>query len=419
MNLKIRMMKTVFYLSPLLIPFINVKPFLFVLIGLTIAYTLFNRNKIFLDLANLNQESSILAIQLLAILLYILVYYSIMPVYIFVSSVISLFGTEMALSKEFRSFNIPVYIALISGSLLAFTLLYTRHIPPTILDYILYLGIIGAVTASLIDSLESPSDKRFVILLGVSMVLWLFDLFGYKTSRLELITGFLTAFGLGIVAFKSRVATETGLLSATLVGTIMIIFGGFKHFFLLISFYIAGSAFTKYKYQLKMERGIAEPEGGARGYGNVFGNSLAGMVFSLLYGITGEPVFVLALGASIATATGDTLASEIGETSSRLPRLITNFKPVKPGTSGGITFLGEMAALMGSLLIAIIGFAMNLYPLEATFLVWMAGFFGVHIDSLLGATLEESGIISNSVVNLISTFSGGLVIFGIFKGMGL
>ncbi len=120
---------------------------------------------------------------------------------------------------------------------------------------------------------------------------------------------------------------------------------------------------------------------------------------------------------SVATATGDTLASEIGVTNKGKPIMITTLKPVEPGTDGAVSLLGEMVCILGSLIIGILALVLviDVEPLSPfTYIIWvfiivLGGFAGTNFDSLLGATLQQRGYLSNSGVNFVSTFFGAFI----------
>jgi len=173
---------------------------------------------------------------------------------------------------------------------------------------------------------------------------------------------------------------------------------------LILLFYIIGSISSRYKYSSKEVLGLAEY---GRGYANVFGNSLAPLFFALQYSVTKNEFFLLAFVSSVATALGDTMASEIGKTAKNV-YLITNFKRVKAGTSGGISLIGEVSAIIGALIISISGFLLKMINLYQVVIVTLSAFIAIHVDSVLGATLEEKGYLTNSAVNALATLSAGL-----------
>jgi uncharacterized membrane protein len=47
----------------------------------------------------------------------------------------------------------------------------------------------------------------------------------------------------------------------------------------------------------------------------------------------------------------------------------------------------------------------------------VSGFLGTNIDSLLGATLQQWGILSNNGVNVVSTAIGGIVAGAIWMAL--
>lgn len=280
-------------------------------------------------------------------------------------------------------------------------------------QYILFIALAGGLSGALMESIKTEADKRVLVLLALATVFAIFRIYIPSASLEALAVAFAISFLLSLMALKARIADESGLMSATLIGTITILFANLKFFAILLLFYIVGSAITKYKYSLKDSLGIAEPSGGARGFSNVFGNSLAPLFFAMNYGVTKEEVFAFAFLASVATALGDTMASEIGKTAKNV-YLITNFKKVTPGTNGGISIIGEISALLGCFLVSILAFALGILPIQYFLPVIVSGFIAIHIDSLLGATLEIKGYLTNSGVNFLATLLGGLICLSFF-----
>jgi uncharacterized protein (TIGR00297 family) len=138
------------------------------------------------------------------------------------------------------------------------------------------------------------------------------------------------------------------------------------------------------------------------------------LVCAIAFGITGNALLVTAYIGAVATATGDTLASEIGQTYRKLPRLITDLKLVSHGTDGGITTLGEYSALAGAGAIAIIAVLLGVGAFNTMVPVILGGFFGANVDSVLGAVLERRHYLTNSSVNLLATVAGALAAVVIF-----
>ncbi|MGP8337019.1 MAG: TIGR00297 family protein [Methanosarcinaceae archaeon] len=285
-------------------------------------------------------------------------------------------------------------------------------------NMIFFVAAIGAVTGALIESIPSKANHNLTVPLGAGMIMWLFSIFGYSVSPSQMTTALLFSLLLGYLAFRAKIADVSAVLSATLIGVLIIVFTNFLWILLLLTFFILGGASTKYKYHYKKSIGLAQSKEGVRSYENVFSNSTAALVLAVAHGI--HPQFSLlityAYMGTIATATGDTLASEIGTTSSVKPRMITTLKIVEPGVDGAITPVGQFVAIMGSMTIGILaalfGIVDNI-PL-AIAITTISGFLGTNIDSLLGATLQNRGLLTNSGVNFVSTFVGALISCGLY-----
>ncbi len=278
---------------------------------------------------------------------------------------------------------------------------------------ILFLAVVAGLTVSLVYSVDTP-DRNLASAIGIASVFMTLHIYSPSVTFIDLTLAFSSAFLLSFLATRSGVADESGLMSATLVGMLIILFTDLRYYAILLTFYIAGSAATKYKYQYKLSIGEAEPAGGARGYANVFGNSLPALFFAMNYGFYGLDAMKAAFVASVASALADTMASEIGKTSGKA-YLITNFKPVKPGVSGGISALGEVAAFAGAALTTLSALILGIVGASLLPVVILSALAGVHVDSLLGATLEKKGYLTNSLVNLLGNFSAGLLCYFFLK----
>jgi uncharacterized protein (TIGR00297 family) len=87
---------------------------------------------------------------------------------------------------------------------------------------------------------------------------------------------------------------------------------------------------------------------------------------------------------------------------------------VPAGTNGGITILGEIAGLIGSVIVVIAAFLLGVIDSSLLLIGIGAGFIGTNIDSVIGAVIENRGLIGNAGTNLLATLGGGLCALALF-----
>jgi len=276
----------------------------------------------------------------------------------------------------------------------------------------LFLAGTGALVAALFRSVLFERDDPLV-LLSVGLLLWLFFELdpGVSTARVFIALGVSAA--LGYVAYAVDTASLPGMLTGVLLSLLTIVLGGYGWFAMLITFFGLGGLSTKYQYEEKLDRGIAEENEGARGSGNVLANSIVALVAVLLWAaspthIRVDPeLFRYAFAGAVAAAMTDTFSSEFGGLYDN-PRLITTFERVEPGTDGGVTWQGVVAGLVGAGIIAGIGAATvdGVGPTGAA-LILGCGFVGMTVDSVLGATVEGT-VVGNQGVNALATLAAAL-----------
>ncbi len=282
-------------------------------------------------------------------------------------------------------------------------------------------GIIAAVLFKVI--LLNYEDSLVIEGIGIAMTMWLIQDLNYQADLQMVVAAVIVGFTFGYFAFRARTADLSGLFSAALVGIILLVFAapqGPQWFLIMLAFFILGSAATKYKYEYKKRIGVQQGQSGARGYRNVFANGIIAAAAAVLFGVFQQPVFVVLYVGCVASATADTLASEIGVTGG-IPRLITTLKKVPIGTNGGITVTGETVALLGGFVVSVIAMLLQVITPQMMLICTLAGFVGTNIDSVIGATLENKGFLGNAGTNLLATLGGGIfavVLYLIMAGPG-
>lgn len=273
-----------------------------------------------------------------------------------------------------------------------------------------FLAVSGALLGALVRAVFLAREDALVIV-SVALLLWVFMDLAIEVTAVRLLLALGVTLLFGYTSYMLDAASIPGMVTGVLLGLLAVILGGFGWFAVLFTFFGVGGLSTKYGYEKKLERGVAEDAGGARGSGNVLGNSLAATMSLLLFAAHGrlpfEPVTLqFAFAGSVATALGDTLSSEIGGLYDN-PRMITTLKPVEPGTDGAVTWQGEVAGFVGAGIIG--GLAALAYGggVAAIGVTILAGLAGMTVDSLVGATLEGPRI-GNQTVNFIATAGGGV-----------
>ena len=210
---------------------------------------------------------------------------------------------------------------------------------------------------------------------------------------------------IGLITYWKKALDLFGSIFMIIMGIIIILFAGVNWLVLIFIFMFLGLVSTKYKHEYKKDIGVYE---GTRSLKNVISNGIVPFVMAASGNYAG---FI----GSIATATADTLASEVGVV--QQPRLITTMKKVPPGTDGGISIVGTAAGIIGAGIIGVSAYLLGIFPdpFVTLKISIIAGTVGCFVDSVLGAVLERRNYISNEYVNLIATITGaalGIIMVG-------
>lgn len=239
-------------------------------------------------------------------------------------------------------------------------------------------------------------------------------------------------------AFRQGQLTMGGAYTAFAIGTAAFV-GGVGWAISLAAFFYSSMILTAWRGAEKRARAERVlPNARARNAWQVVANGGVFAAAAVLWGTQGIwEVGLFGFGA-LATAAADTWATEIGLALNVAPRSIITWRPVEPGTSGGVSAFGMSAAVAGAFFIALLAVASFATPFDVPRLeaVLVGGLVGCIADSVLGATVQSArrcdgcgawterrvhtcgfrthharGIrwMTNDTVNLLATVVGGVV----------
>jgi uncharacterized protein (TIGR00297 family) len=213
-----------------------------------------------------------------------------------------------------------------------------------------------------------------------------------------------------ILSVKFGKLDVAGALTGGVIGFLIYLGAGFTGIVMIGTFFILGTAATSWKIRLKQQLHLAEKEKGKRNASQVIANggiaALTGLLIVLFP--LHKAVFSVMMAASLASATADTLSSEMGNLYGRRYYNILDFREDKRGLDGVVSLEGTLFGAGGSVVIALIyalGFSWGI----AVWIIIVAGVLGNIIDSILGATLQRQHFLNNDAVNLLNTLIAALI----------
>lgn len=214
--------------------------------------------------------------------------------------------------------------------------------------------------------------------------------------------GFVLSLLVATGSVRLHVLTRDGAAAAVLVGTLVFGFGGWGHATLLAIFFLSSSVLTRWKGDRKGGSG----HGTARTAAQVLANGAVAAGLAVAWNQSHSVAIGAAFTAAVAASTADTWATEVGLLSRRPPRMITTWREVAPGASGGVTWLGTAAAIAGAGVIAGSAWLLDV----PGWIPWVSGVGAMLLDSVLGATVEgRLRGMTNDSVNFLATLTAAAI----------
>jgi uncharacterized protein (TIGR00297 family) len=208
-------------------------------------------------------------------------------------------------------------------------------------------------------------------------------------------------------SISARKLTVIAALTGAAVAVLVFAGNGFTGLAMMTTFFILGSAATSVQSNTKKD--LNADQKGGRTAAQVLANAGTAALCGILILVLPVHAHVLRLmmAAGFASATADTLSSELGMVYGKRFFNIITLKPDARGLDGVISVEGTLIGVAGSVIIAIVytiglGWTINI--------IWIvvAGTLGNLADSILGAVFERKGIIGNNTVNFLNTLIAAL-----------
>lgn len=291
---------------------------------------------------------------------------------------------------------------------------------------------IAALTAALVETMPVKLDDNLSVAATAGATVWLgalvcaryaqaldhglllpsqrgtdtgFQSFSEVSASLAiLVEAFATNVAVAAAGYAARTVNIAGAICGAIIGIAIFVSLGWQGWSLLLITFIAASVASRIGSARKQALRIAEPREGRRGAGNAIANTGVAAIGAVLAGLDVHPhAAQLAFVAALAAGGSDTIASEIGKAYGRRTFSITTFRPVPPGTSGAMSLEGTMAGVFGAAFLGGIAIGLKLLAGSSLLPVVVAATIGALVESALGATLEEPGILNNDLLNFINT----------------
>jgi uncharacterized protein (TIGR00297 family) len=268
---------------------------------------------------------------------------------------------------------------------------------------------------------------RLINFAFIFLTVYLFILEGSAGEHIRILIALILALFASLFFFIAKWITLDAMKAVIVFGVIVLGFGGWTLASAVIFFFVTSTILSllNIRYQEKYSEVVKIEQHSFRrdGY-QVWANGFWVAVFSMLWFLNGSIIFLMAALGSLAVATADTWATEIGTKNPGKTVNILTLTPVKPGEDGGISFKGTTGAVAGAVLLALFVFlAPVLAPVKAFLIILISGVAGMLFDSVAGAIClkydytfrrpadftGDHYLFNNHMVNWLGTGIGGLI----------
>ena len=285
-------------------------------------------------------------------------------------------------------------LVILSVALLVFKPAFTAGLAEEPVWMLLALALLIALLATAVEALLSWGLDNLFIPLSIAYVLYIIDV-NHMVTLEGFLLGGLFALLLAVISIKVKFLNNSGATATFLLGTTIFGVGGLDWTVPLLTFYLLSSILSKLGHKRKAKFDLVFEKGSQRDAGQVYANGGVAWIMMVLYSLTDDPYIFFAYLGTLAAVQADTWATEIGTMwPNAKARLITTFKDVPVGTSGGVSIPGTSASFIGSLFVCSSAVLMNvkwvhqLGILQSLLVIGVSGLIASLVDSFFGATVQ-------------------------------
>ncbi len=210
--------------------------------------------------------------------------------------------------------------------------------------------------------------------------------FGLTTPALAIMLAVAPLINIGLA--RADALTEPAAVISYVYLLLTTFFVGYAGLVTIVALFIIAAIVSKITTKKFNELHQLEKAHTPRGFWQIFANSVVALLFALLFYITKNQIFLYLVFTALAEEFADSMASDIGRLSTKQPLDVLRFKPIEAGLSGGVSFLGLGAALIGAAIASAIPFLFLEFSLHAYLVIFLVAFVGTIIDSILGSGIQ-------------------------------
>ena len=270
---------------------------------------------------------------------------------------------------------------------------------------------IAATAAGAVETLPVTLDDNVSVSASAGAVMWALSLVSedlvaaaLRAPAMAVVVPVVLNVSVAGAGYFARTVTVAGAITGAVIGTVIMFFTGFAGWTLLLASFACAVVTSRMGLARKRAQGIEEARGGRRGPGNAIANTGVAAAAAAMSALTyAHDPARLAFVAALVAGSSDTVASEIGKAWGRRTFLVTTARRVPPGTSGAMSLEGTLAGIGSAALLGAGAAGLGLINWDLVLIVAAAATAGALVESALGATFEERGIVNNDVLNFLNT----------------